>query len=195
MNWQQRYLDNDTPWDKGAPSPPLVDLLQCWAPRGRVLVPGCGFGHDAVAIAAAYPDCEVVGLDVAPAAIAAARQRNRHENCRFEEGDFLQPCGATGVSAAFDAIWEHTLFCAIDPDQRGAYAAAVPTWLKPGGTFAAVFYITPDPARGAGPPFGVGHRELSALFGSRVRFEREWVPERSYPGREERELMVFGCRI
>ena len=54
-DWEAHYQANDTPWDKGEPSPGLVDWLAAHpaVPRGTVLVPGCGMGHDVRAWAAA----------------------------------------------------------------------------------------------------------------------------------------------
>jgi len=47
--WEQRYLAEDMPWEKGAPSPGLVDFLAAHRDlTGQtVCVPGCGTGHDA----------------------------------------------------------------------------------------------------------------------------------------------------
>jgi len=46
--WEHRYQTHDMPWEKGAPSPGLVDFLAAHPdlPRGTVAVPGCGTGHD-----------------------------------------------------------------------------------------------------------------------------------------------------
>jgi methyl halide transferase len=47
-DWESAYVLGETPWDKGFASPPLSWFLQLgqWLPAGRVLVPGCGRGHD-----------------------------------------------------------------------------------------------------------------------------------------------------
>src|ERR1043166_9113599 len=47
-SWESRYQSGDMPWEKGAPSPGLVDFLAAHPalPRGTVCVPGCGTGHD-----------------------------------------------------------------------------------------------------------------------------------------------------
>ena len=63
-DWEQRYQTGDTPWDKGAPHPALVDFLKTEPLHGKILVPGCGLGYDVRAIAT--KDNEVVGVDVAP---------------------------------------------------------------------------------------------------------------------------------
>ena len=46
--WENRYQSGDMPWEKGEPSPGLVDFIGSHPelPRGTVGVPGCGTGHD-----------------------------------------------------------------------------------------------------------------------------------------------------
>ena len=99
--WEKRYQTGDTSWEKGAPSPGLVDFLAAHPelPRGTVCVPGCGTGHDARAWAAAGFDA--VGLDLAPSAIALARERTRAAGlaARFHLVDFLQAGRAFAVRA------------------------------------------------------------------------------------------------
>ena len=70
-DWNQAYQDNFTPWDKGLPSPPLVEWLASNKLTGRVLVPGCGVGHDVAHLVSRGIDAH--GLDIAPAAVARAR--------------------------------------------------------------------------------------------------------------------------
>ena len=72
-DWESRYQVGDMPWEKGQASPPLLELLERpvdWG-AGPVLVPGCGFGHDVRALGVL--GIPVVGLDLAPTAVAATR--------------------------------------------------------------------------------------------------------------------------
>jgi SAM-dependent methyltransferase len=185
-DWEAQYQKGETPWDKGAPSPGLVDFLAAEPVTGRVLVPGCGAGHDVRALAKTAN--EVIGLDVAPSAIAAAERFLRVGPERYELGDlFALPPHLRG---AFDWVWEHTCFCAIDPAQRPAYVEAVATALKPRGRLLAIFYLDPGhDSPDEGPPFGVSLPELDRLFATHFELEREWLPTRAYPGREGREWM------
>src|SRR5258708_19964101 len=66
-DWENRYQTGDMPWEKGAPSPGLVDFLSAHPnlPKGMVCVPGCGTGHDVRAWARAGFD--TTGYDIAPA--------------------------------------------------------------------------------------------------------------------------------
>jgi len=186
--WETRYQSGDMPWEKGEASPGLVDFLAAHSdlPRGTVLVPGCGTGHDARAWARANFD--VTGLDLAPSAVRLAEERTRAPRlkCRFLQEDFL---GATPPQP-FDWIFEHTLYCAIDPSRRDDYAAAVLRWLKPGGQFLAVHYMIRDTE---GPPFGVTQQELMERFTPHFELRAGWVP-RSYANRAGLELMLWWRR-
>jgi len=186
LEWQRRYEADDTPWDKGEPSPVLVDFLRERRIAGRVLVPGCGRGHDARALAA-QADATVVGLDISPAAIAQAKSfaPGTVADLSFLAGDFFAlPPEHIG---SFDWVVEHTCFCAIDPRRRADYAAAAASALRVGGKLFAIFYL--DPRSETAPPFPVSREELSELFDPHFSLLEEWVPRTSFPGREQRELV------
>src|SRR5260370_31253766 len=186
-DWETRYQTGDMPWEKGAPSPGLVDFLSAHPnlPKGMVCVPGCGTGHDVRAWARAGFD--TTGYDIAPSAIRLAAERTKAAGLhgRLEQKDFL-----TGEPPErFDWLFEHTLFCAINPNHRDAYVQAVLRWLKPGGQYLAVNYLIPDKE---GPPFGTTRNELWERFSPHFELRDEWVP-RSYPNRTGLELMLW-CR-
>ena len=115
MDWNSRYADDDTPWDKGGAHPVLADMISRCPLSGRVLVPGCGTGHDVRELA--RHGLAVTGLDVAPLAIARARAYDKVADESYELGDFF----ALGpdTDACFDGLFEHTCFCAIDPERVG----------------------------------------------------------------------------
>jgi SAM-dependent methyltransferase len=185
-DWEAQYQNKDTPWEKGGPSPGLVDFLAAKPVCGRVLVPGCGFGHDVRALAATAD--EVVGLDIAKLAIEGAQRFPKVGPERYFLGNLfdLPP----DLRGAFDWVFEHTCFCAIDPSQRPAYVHAVASALKPGGQLLAIFYLDPgNDSPDEGPPFEVSVAELDRLFLPRFTLAREWLPQRAYPGREGREWM------
>src|SRR5437867_8219308 len=187
-DWEARYRANDMPWEKGEASPGLVDFLAAHPnlKRATVCVPGCGTGHDVREWAKAGFD--VVGYDIAPSAVRLARERTSSAGpkARIELGDFLKddpPC-------RFDWLFEHTLFCAIDPGEREDYVKAVLRWLEPDGTYLAVNYLIPDTD---GPPFGTTRDELMERFSPHFDLLKEWVP-RSYPNRTGLELMLWWRR-
>jgi cyclopropane fatty-acyl-phospholipid synthase-like methyltransferase len=175
--WEQRYQTGDMPWEKGAPSPGLVDFLAAHRglPGETVCIPGCGTGHDAREWARA--GFRVYGYDLAPTAVCLSDKRTREAGLRveFRQADFLrdQP------PFRFDWIFEHTLFCAILPEERDLYLRAVCRWLKPGGRYLAVNYLISDTD---GPPYGVTDSELRRRFSPHLILQSDWAP-RSYPNR------------
>ena len=188
-DWEARYQAKDMPWEKGEPSPGLVDFLAANPElrRGTVCVPGCGTGHDARAWARA--GFSVCGFDIAPTAISLAESRTREASlsARFQRGDFL----GDNPPERFDWVFEHTLFCAIHPTRRDDYVKAVLRWLKPRGEYLAVNYLIPDQD---GPPFGTTREELLERFSPHFKLVDEWVP-RSYPNRTGLELMLRWRRL
>src|SRR5437868_15282618 len=118
-SWETRYQTKDMPWEKGEPSPGLVDFLAVHPklPHGSVCVPGCGTGHDVRAWAKA--GFQAIGYDVAPSAIRLATERTQAAGLRanFQLADFLHD----PAPSRFDWVFEHTLFCAIQPNERDDY--------------------------------------------------------------------------
>ena len=191
-DWEALYQSGETHWDKGEPSPGLVDFLAAHPslPRGRVLVPGCGTGSDAVAWGRA--GFKVTGMDLAPSAIRrsleklAGDSRSSSLQVQFRRGNFLK----LKPAARFDWIFEHTLFCAIDPARHDEYLKAVLRWLKPRGQFLAVHYMLRDKDA---PPHGCTQEELMERFTPHFELKQGWVP-RSYPNRTGLELMLWWQR-
>jgi len=181
--WEARYQSADMPWEKGAASPGLVDFLAAHPelPRGTVCVPGCGTGHDVREFAAA--GFETYGFDIAPSGIQLAKEKTRQAglDATFQLADFLHD----EPPQKFDWLFEHTLFCAIQPGEREEYVRAVLRWLKPGGNYLAVNYLIPDID---GPPFGTTRVEILKRFSPHFDLLAEWVP-RSYPNRTDKERM------
>lgn len=188
LEWQRRYEQNDTPWDKGAAAPALVGYLTVSQITGRVLVPGCGRGHE-VRVLGTHPQTSVVGLDLSATAIAQARdlaaQSPSSGAISFVEGDFFNL--PVGLRSSFDWLVEHTCFCAIEPPRRPDYVLAASTALRTGGKIFGIFYLNPDTE--SGPPFAISKEEISELFDPDFILVKEWVPTDSFPGRENRELV------
>src|SRR5205807_6628842 len=90
-DWEQCYQSKEMPWEKGAPSPGLVDFLAAHPhlPRGTVCVPGCGTGHDVRTWAQA--GYETYGFDIAPSAIRLSHEKTpANLPASFALRDFLQ---------------------------------------------------------------------------------------------------------
>jgi methyl halide transferase len=189
VDWEDRYRRGHTPWERGGAHPALLEWLETSTVSGRVIVPGCGFGHDVRALARA--GAEVVGLDIAPLAISAAESFPRQGRESYFSEDFFDP---KVIPSEFDWLFEHTFFCAIPPERRADYARRVAELLRPGGRLLAIFFLDPD-NDGDGPPYGCAVEELNALFSARFRLLSDRSDIATYPGKEGRELLRLLVRI
>ena len=150
-SWNDHYASGNLPWDSGVPDP----LLTAYVAAGRVapartLEVGAGTGTNAIWLAERGFD--VLGIDVSPLAVEAARGKiaARTERCRFETRDFLtQPID----EGPFDFVFDRGCFHVFDePDEQAAFAARVAAVLNPGGTWLSLLGSTEGPPREVGPP-------------------------------------------
>ena len=169
--WQGRYEAGTTGWDRGSASP----ALEAWLSSGalapcRILVPGCGRGHEVVALARA--GFRVTGLDYASTAVEALRARLAEDRLDGEvvEADLL----AWEPDAPFDAVYEQTCLCALSPGCWKDYEHRLASWLVPGGSLAAAFMQTDSPS---GPPFTCAPEAMRRLFAAdRWEWPEELTP-------------------
>jgi hydroxymethylpyrimidine kinase/phosphomethylpyrimidine kinase len=187
--WDRRYREGSDGWELGRPAPPLAEFLKCdpLAPRppGRVLVPGCGRGHEARLLACL--GFETVGLDISGEALALARHLHGDDPPRLRwlqldllDADALADAGLGPGSLA--GVVEHTCFCAIDPALRPAYLEAVSHLLAPGGWLLALFWCHGRPG---GPPYGADPHEMARQLGGAGLVQELWTPARgSATGRD-----------
>ncbi len=158
--WEERYRKGETGWDRGASSPAAeawmkhLGLEPC-----RLLVPGCGFGHEVITFADRGFD--VTAMDIAPSAIHHLETELCDKNLTAETTcadlfDF-EP------DTPFDAIYEQTCMCAIPPEQRTGYVERLYRWLIPGGRLLAMFMQT---GKEDGPPYHCDILDMRRLFPS-----------------------------
>ncbi|MEM9018620.1 MAG: methyltransferase, partial [Verrucomicrobiota bacterium] len=154
---------------------------------------GCGLGHDSRALAE-HTDAEtILGLEISPEALRLAAQFPRAGVESYLLGNLFDL--ASEHLGVYDWVWEHTCFCAIEPELRDDYVSAVWSALKPGGQLLAVFYLDPydeEHPRGGGPPHGTSIEELKGRFEDSGFFQigESYVPARSYEGREGLERVM-----
>ena len=200
--WEGLWRAKMTPWDtKGAPCPALCALLASRSllpplPVGEALVPGCGSGADVLAFARG--GWRVMGVDLAPTAIAtasaavAAEPSDVRERVRLAVADALAPEAALD-GAPFSLIWDYTLLTALPSEMRPAWAAAMRRLLLPGVAGQLVTCIFPVGAPAAGPPHPImpaEARELLGAAGFACLEERELLPTESLAPRAGREVLM-----
>lgn len=193
--WQQRFESSHTPWDRGAPHPGLAAAFsQARLPAGaRVLVPGCGAGHEVLWLA--RQGFRVVGVDYAPAAVALARARLAEAGVEatIVQDDLL----AWHPGTSFDAAWDQACLCALHPDRWGAYAARLTSWLEPGATLILLAVQVEREGRREGriegPPYHCDVHAMRALFPEPAwRWPAPPYPLHAHPAAmfEELQLML-----
>jgi cyclopropane fatty-acyl-phospholipid synthase-like methyltransferase len=164
------YRGGDAPWDIGRPQPAVVRLEEAGEIVGRVVDLGCGTGDNSCYLASrGHP---VRGLDLAPTAIARAREKARDRGLRaeFRIADAL----ALGVPRPrFDTAIDCGLFHTFSDDDRPRYAASVRRMLRPGGRMFVLCFCEREPNWGG--PRRVTQSEIRAAFavGWSVRDLRE----------------------
>ena len=157
-DWEGSYQQGKTGWDRGKPNPQLLrwlgDQLQ---PPKRILIPGCGYGHELLELS--RRGFEVTGLDFAKQPVDYLLKIRESESLKFavlqsDVFDFqpLQP---------FQAIYEQTCLCAISPDRWTDYEQKLFHWLTTGGVLFILFMQT---GKADGPPYDCPVDSMRQLF-------------------------------
>jgi methyl halide transferase len=158
--WQARYEQGKTGWDRGRPN----SILDYWLASkkllpGRVLIPGCGRGHEVIRLA--EEGFDVTALDFAPAAIRHLNQvlARRGLIANVIQADVLE----YESEKSFDVIYEQTCLCALSPAHWLRYESKLHQWLKPNGQLLALFMQS---GKRNEPPYSCELVEMQQLFPS-----------------------------
>lgn len=157
-DWQARYDTGKTGWDRGEASPMLAQWLRSGELRPcEILVPGCGRGHEVIALAEA--GFKVTAIDFADSAVTALRAEleRRSLSADVVQSDVLTFCR----SSTFDAVYEQTCLCALHPSQWQTYQQLLACWLRKGGQLFAMFMQSNSPD---GPPYACEIDVMQDLF-------------------------------
>lgn len=186
-HWSKVYRQESTPgWDLGGPAEALKDMMpRLKITRCRVLVLGCGDGHDAAFFAQAGHF--VTAVDISPLAIERAKKLYGHmENITFVEADLFKL--PREMDGAFDIVFEQTCYCAINPTRRQELVKVWNRVLTTEGHLMGVFFAM---EKRQGPPFGGSEWEL------RQRLKSSYLPifwgrwQASVPRRQGKEFFVY----
>lgn len=192
VDWREAWKAKATPWDAGASPPALRALLaRELVPAGRVLVPGCGTGYDLATLARA--DREIVGLDLSEEARAAFEESHPALDgpVIYEIADFFSYAPAAG----FDFVWDYTFFCALDPERRGDWGAAMNRLVKPDGLLATLLFPFEDPiSERQGPPWPINTAMVRRFIEDAFDELEVTNVEQSHSGREGRERLALWRR-
>ncbi|XP_024368637.1 probable thiol methyltransferase 2 isoform X1 [Physcomitrium patens] len=186
--WDQLWKEKVTPWDLQGVTPVISQLLKDNKIReGKVLVPGCGGGHDVVAMGSAAR--RVIGLDISKTALehaeALAQKSLNAEFVEFENADFF----SYTPPFKFDFIFDYTFFCALDPSLRRKWAEKMAELLALDGELITLMFPLDD--HPGGPPFSVSleaYQQVLSPWGFQLVYCNANIP--SVEGRAGRTRAV-----
>ena len=132
--WDERYQEDNTPWDMKAPSPPLKNYIDTIENKNAaILIPGCGNAYEAgYLLEKGFTNVSVV--DLSNTVTDVIKKKYEGSVLKVITGNFFD------LKGNYDLILEQTFFCAIDPSLREAYVDKCYQLLKPGGKIAGVFF-------------------------------------------------------
>lgn len=136
-----------SPWDVGQPQPAVRRLVEKGVVTGQVLDVGCGYGENALLIAAAGLSVTGIDLDAEGLQRAAeqARERSLGGRTRFVRFDVRE---LTGFSEVFDTVLDSLVFHSFEGPARRKYVAGLRSVTRPGGRLHVLCYSD----RHVGPP-------------------------------------------
>ena len=184
-DWQRHYEENDLGWDLGQVAPPFVKLWQEEKlPLGKVLVPGCGRGHEVVFLA--ENGFDVTAIDFSSGAVTYLKNALKKRNLegRILHQDFFSL--DESHEGVYDLVLEQTFFCAISPKQRRDYVLNVSRILKPGGILVGLFYHTDEQG---GPPYNTTREDIEMHFSKNFEIQELDKTSLSTEQRKDKEWL------
>ena len=115
--WNDRYRNNQTGWDLGAVSPPIMEFADDIEDRDlKILIPGVGNAYEAEYLfKSGFKN--VFLCDIAEIPLNSFSRRNpEFPEQQMLHQDFFE------IENSFDLILEQTFFCALPVSKRNAYA-------------------------------------------------------------------------
>ncbi|MFN6944009.1 MAG: methyltransferase domain-containing protein [Cytophagaceae bacterium] len=183
MYWEERYKNDQTGWDTGEPTPPIVSYIdQLTNKEIRILVPGCGNAYEAEYIyKSGFRNVFLLDITALPLENFHKRVPEFPENQLILNDFFV-------FRDKFDLIIEQTFFCALNPELRSDYAKKCHELLNPQGHLAGLLFD--DPLNEDKPPFGGSKEEYISYFRPYFNFKIFETCYNSIPPRAGRELFI-----
>ncbi|MCE9540518.1 MAG: methyltransferase [Bacteroidetes bacterium] len=181
--WTNRYQNNETGWDLGAPSTPLKEYIDQLKDKNlSILIPGAGNAYEAEYLfSKEFKNITVIDISLEPLKNIQKRLPDfPKENLIF--GDFFDH------NKQYDLILEQTFFCALDPSLRKKYVEQMYNLLKPSGKLVGVVFT--EPLNTKMPPFAASKEEYLALFSPKFNIKVFETCYNSIKPREGREMFI-----
>jgi SAM-dependent methyltransferase len=184
--WSHIYQTETPRWELNEPAEGLKDMLpRLKLPKSKILVLGCGSGNDAAYFA--EHGHVVTAVDISPEAIHRGKEKySRYSNITWIESDIFKL--GPEHSQNYDIIFEHTCYCAIDPNRRNELVQLWKRFLAPGGSLLGIFFVM---ERKEKPPFGGTEWELRERLKKYFQFVFWGRWHQSIDRRDGKELLVY----
>ena len=183
--WEQKWNDNQTEWDLGQVSPPLLNYINQLTNKDKdlkILIPGCGNAYEAEYLyAKGFKNTFIV--EIAKGAIESFTERNPD----FPKENIIH-ANFFDIKGNFDIVIEQTFFCAINPDLRKNYVEQMTNILKTDGKIVGVLF---NADFAGGPPFGGQKDEYVSLFSNNFNIDVMDQAHNSIGPRQGRELFII----
>ena len=181
--WNQRYLENNTPWDAGTATTPIVKYIDSLADKNlEILIPGAGNAHEAKYL---YENGfeNIWVCDWAEEALKRFSERfPNFPKDQLLATDFFE------IEKRFDLIIEQTFFCAIPPELRTRYSEKTADLLQVEGRIVGLLFADNFPFNG--PPFGGTKDEYIQIFSPFYKIDKLEPCYNSIPPRQDKELFI-----
>jgi SAM-dependent methyltransferase len=162
--WTGLYKKDRIGWDAGSITTPIKEYIDQLGDKNiRILVPGCGNGHEVKYLYdKGFTNVTVLDLSSEPFENLAPQCPDWSADS-FVVGDFFDHGGT------YDLIIEQTFFCALNPSLRQAYANKMHELLAEEGKLVGVLYGIPLGIDD--PPFGGAKEEYVGFFEDQFKFD------------------------
>lgn len=161
--WTNRYKQQQTGWDIGSPSTPLVEYFnQVDNHNLEILIPGCGNAYEAAHLfLQGFKYIDLLDISSLPLQNFA----NKYPSFPSEQlinDNFFKHQGQ------YDIIVEQTFFCSFEPnlENRHLYGERMNRLLKRDGKLIGVFFEHPPSRPHVNRPFGASFEEYVSYFES-----------------------------
>lgn len=187
--WEYRYKQKTDDWNLGTPTPVFEELLKSdkLEDSGKIVVIGCGRGHDAILFA--KNNYLVTAIDFSASAIRETRRNAKKAKVHVEtiEANIFELPGK--LLHKFDFVLEYVTYCAIEPGRRIEFLDNIQRMLKPGGIFIGLFF--PIDKREGGPPFAVDIKEIDSHLSKTLKLIYSEIPKSSVKPRLGKEMLML----
>jgi SAM-dependent methyltransferase len=183
--WNDRYVDQNTAWDIGYPSTPLVKYIDQLKEKNiAILIPGGGNSYEAeYLLQQGFTNVTVIDISE----FVAENLKKKYsiylnKGLKIIHGDFFK------LDAKYDLILEQTFFCALDPALRKNYVEKMQELLKPNGKIAGLLF---NRSFDESPPFGGDINEYKDLFSKQFDIQSMEPCYNSIEKRAGNELFII----